>query len=271
MISFENIVVYGFEAAIRGMRNPMNSWDRSDSWFYDFTDGVNGEKYDINHNVEPCTENEIGQMLDYIIGQADLDLMRRLYKAGSEHRKFMRMINITMDITAPLYWWKEFDTYKVGTVVNSCSTMHKIAERPFSIEDFSTEHLFKVLDGEDDDFVDSCCLWVDDVFEMSASARDEICMRMNVAPCAFPMDIMESIVTLLNTCRDLYLETNNKCFWWQMIQLLPSSYNQKRTVQFSYETAAKIIEQRSNHKLDEWQGMSKLLDGVMPYLHTIMN
>ena len=195
MIKVENIETWGFEHAIRGMRNPMNSWDKSDTvrWALD---------------------------LDPEIGPNDLDLMRRLYKAGSEHRKYLRQIFVSMDITAPLYWWKEFDTYKVGTVANSCSTMHKIHAKPFEISDFSHEHL------------------------------EEEPYRGGYVP---NIQILKTVIWALNDCRKLYLETKDKVWWWQMIQLLPSSYNQRRTVTMSYENVMTMINQRSYHKLDEWR------------------
>jgi hypothetical protein len=160
----------------------------------------------------------------YIIGENDLALMQRLYNGGSEHRKYLRQIFVTMDITAPLYWWKEFDTYKVGTVANSCSTMHKIHAKEFTLDDFSHEHLLPI--GED-------LLW--------------------------------DIIDVLNKYRDNYLLTKNKQYWWQLIQLLPSSYNQKRTVTMNYENVMSMINQRSNHKLDEWRDFVRVLKGL-PYV-----
>ena len=184
MIKIENIDVYGWEAAIRGARNPMNSWNRMDSCYN------NGE---------------------FEIGENDYDLLRRLTIAGPEHRKWNRMITVTMDITAPLYWWKEYDTYKVGTTANSCSTMHKIQAKEFTVDDFSYEHLL----------------------EPSYKC------------------LCETIV-LLNDARDIFNETKDKKYWWQMIQLLPTSYNQKRTVHLNYEVLGTIYHQRRHHKLDEW-------------------
>ena len=184
MIKIENIDVYGFETAIRGARNPMNSWDRMDS-------GYNNGEFEIGEN--------------------DYDLLRRLTIAGPEHRKCNRMVTVTMDITAPLYWWKEADTYKVGTVANSCSTMHKIQAEEFTVDNFSYEHLL----------------------EPSYKC------------------LCETIV-LLNDARDIFNETKDKKYWWQMIQLLPTSYNQKRTVHFNYEVLGTIYHQRRHHKLDEW-------------------
>lgn len=188
MITIENVNVTGFEAAIRGMRNPMNSWDKSDSIF------------STPENIHYC-----------YIGDNDKKLMLNLVKSGSDHRKFMRMINVTMDIKAPLYWWKEFDTYKVGTVANSCSTMHKIHDREFTLDDFSHEHL------------------------------------------SIPsISILKTTISALNCWRDSYELNKDKEYWWQMIQLLPSSYNQLRTVQLNYEVLYNIYFARRDHKLDEW-------------------
>jgi len=208
MIKFENTEVMGWEAAIRGMRNPMNSWEQSDSGICLDTIGCHSCRADRNH-CRSRMENK-----EFVVGYDDMNLMTRLRNAGTDHRKFMRMIAVYVDITAPLYWWKEFDTYKVGTVANSCSTMHKIAEKEFTIEDFSCEHL-----GNS---------WL--------------------------VHLKETI-KLLNEARDAYHWCNTdakKEWWWQMIQLLPSSYNQKRTVMLNYEVLANIYKSRNNHKLDEW-------------------
>ena len=201
MIKFENTEVMGWEHAIRGMRNPMNSWINGDSSFCE-----PGECLYCGGNSE-CD----GYGQGVLIGPNDLDLMKRLRNAGTDHRKFMRMVTVYVDITAPLYWWKEFDTYKVGTVVNSCSTMHKIAAKEFTLEDFSHDHL-----GEDS------------------------------------LSVLQFTINHLNRARDVYLETKDKDHWWQMIQLLPSSYNQRRTVMMNYEVLANIYKSRKNHKLDEW-------------------
>ena len=205
----------GWEFAIRGMRNPMNSWDKSDSrWLYTAPAG-----YTAIPNA-----NEVY----YCIGPHDRNLMLRLCSAGTDHRKFMRMIIVYMDITAPLYWWKEFDTYKVGTVANSCSTMHKIAEKEFTMEDFSCEHLID-----------------DAIYEHDGLDLGEARI--------FPVSILKYTIHALNVCRNKFLETKDKKYWWQMIQLLPSSYNQKRTVMLNYEVLANIYKSRKNHKLDEWK------------------
>ena len=202
MIEITNTDVYGWEAAIRGMRNPMNSWNKTDTVF-----GLGEDYYS-----------------DMVIGDNDLSLMTKLIKGGTEHRKFLRMINVTLDINAPLYWWKEFDTYKVGTVANSCSTMHKIHSKEFTREDFSIEHL-----------------------------TEDASREMNV------------IISLLNDYRIKFIFHKDKFYWWQMIQLLPSSYNQKRTVQLNYEVLMTMYRQRKGHKLDEWRTFCKWVEGL-PYM-----
>lgn len=211
-ITIENTEVFGWESAVRGMRNPMNSWDKSDSeWEFVEDPSV------INPNDE----------VKFVLGPNDLGLMKRLNKAGSDHAKFLRMINVTMDITAPLYWWKEFDTYKVGTVANSCSTMHKIHAKEFTKDDFSHEHLSD-----------------------------------------WSMLILENTVRALNNARERFLETKDKHYWWQMVQLLPSAYNQKRTVQLNYQVAKSMYFARRTHKLDEWR---TLCDAIkeLPYFAEI--
>lgn len=227
MIKFENTEVVGWEAAIRGMRNPMNSWEKSDSGYgcdeYPQYTCAHCGTYDDTYAECPGTQK-------YKIGPNDLDLMKRLRNAGTDHRKFMRMITVYVDITAPLYWWKEFDTYKVGTVANSCSTMHKIHEKEFTLEDFSCEHLMNI---SNDDPCDALFL---DGTNVRVDGDDLIGLTINV----------------LNYYRKRYLETKDKKYWWQMIQLLPSSYNQKRTVMLNYEVLANIYKSRKNHKLDEW-------------------
>ena len=230
MIKFENTEVMGWEAAIRGMRNPMNSWNKSDSgWYLTGTPGTN-----------PAAANDKYLREKYCIGDNDLDLMKRLAKAGTDHRKFMRMITVYTDITAPLYWWKEFDTYKVGTVANSCSTMHKIADKEFTLEDFSCAHLY----AEDD---------IDGMY-YSTTAEEEFTST----------DVLKIVIEALNNYREMYLATKNKKDWWQMIQLLPSSYNQRRTVMLNYEVLANIYKSRSNHKLNEWHVFCDWIDGL-PY------
>lgn len=212
MIKIEQIEVYGWKAAIRGMRNPMNSWDKSDSGW--------GIVDQIDTGAEPIN------VPGYIVGENDLKLMQTLSKAGSDHGKFLRMITVTLDITAPLYWWKEFDTYKVGTVANSCSTMHKIHAKPFEMDDFSCEHLQ-----------------------------------------GMSLEVLELVIKELNARRNEYnwcKTDSKKTYWWQMIQLLPSSYNQKRTVQLNYQVLKAMYHARKAHKLDEWRFFCSWIE-TLPY------
>ena len=219
MIKITNAEVFGWDAAIRGMRNPMNSWNKSDSFL-------------CNVECDECPERgnhcQRHNYLDYVVGDNDLTLMKKLVKAGSDHAKFMRMINVTMDVTAPVYWWSEYDTYKVGTVANSCSKMHKLASKEFTFDDFSHEHLN------------------DDVIEKP----------------------FKDIINCLNFFRDLYNQNHDKDDWWQMIQLLPSSYNQKRTVQLNYAVLRNIYHARRNHKLDEWRDFCSWVESL-PYAELI--
>ena len=222
MIKIENVDVFGWESAIRGMRNPMNSWEKSDS-------GLCNDKLTECENYVDCK-----LMGGFCVGNNDLKLMQSLVKAGSDHSKFMRMINVTLDITAPLYWWKEFDTYKVGTVRNSCSTMHKIADKEFTLDDFSYEHLIPE----------------------AVEFLEEIILNLN------------DIRTLYNEY-DEYIDRNPKIkskkhCWWQMIQLLPSSYNQRATVQLNYAVLRNMYHSRKNHKLDEWRDFCKWIESL-PY------
>ena len=208
MIKITNAEVFGWDAAIRGMRNPMNSWDRSDSKHW--------------------RETIVGHEVEYrVVGRNDLTLMKKLVKAGSDHCKFMRMINVTMDVTAPLYWWSEYDTYKVGTVANSCSKMHKIADKEFALDDFSHEHL---MQGG--------------------------------------LECIKNLCKDLNMCREQYLAKHDKEWWWQMIQLLPSSYNQKRTIQLNYAVLRNMYHARRNHKLDEWRDFCSWVESL-PYAELI--
>lgn len=234
MIKFENTEVLGWEHAIRGMRNPMNSWEKSDSFW----------------NYHPCGEcnGNASCVDDFHIGPNDLDLMMQLRNAGTDHRKFMRMITVYVDITAPLYWWKEFDTYKVGTVVNSCSTMHKIHAKEFTLEDFSCEHL-----------IDNHGLEIE-----FTTVEDEV----HLGKCSFD-DVFRVTVDALNLARNLYLNAKDKKkYWWQMIQLLPSSYNQRRTVMLNYEVLANIYKSRKDHKLDEWRELCAWIESL-PYSELI--
>lgn len=239
MIKIEETETYGWEAAIRGMRNPMNSWDKSDS-------GICYKEvacHSCNENRNNCAYNL--EHDGFVIGDNDLDLMHRLCAAGSDHRKFMRMIAVSCDITAPLYWWKEFDTYKVGTVANSCSTMHKIQAKEFTLDDFSHEHLEENPDPDSDNG-----RLVAEPYDTYAD--DAKYTHFKYATTFWPKDILELTINGLNTYRNAYLETKDKKYWWQMIQLLPSSYNQKRTVMLNYEVLNNIYTSRRNHKLDEW-------------------
>ncbi len=226
MIKIEKVSVYGLEEAIRGMRNPMNSWNYSDSYHNkEEYDSLNGQKYVGAGNV------------DYCVGYNDNKLMMNLATGGPVHAKYRRMITVYLDITAPLYWWKEFDTYKVGTVANSCSTMHKIHAKEFNWDDFSTEHLIRCRD----------------------------CKLGDVGPTL----VMDSVIYALNVYRKKYLETKDKKYWWQMIQLLPSSYNQKRTVMLNYEVLVGIYRWRKEHKLDEWREFCRWIE-QLPYSEIII-
>lgn len=230
MLKIENAEVFGWEHAIRGMRNPMNSWEKSDSEFIT----EDGDHHDITGNSGPWYGEDGWN--ENLIGPKDRKLMVKLSRAGTDHRKFMRMITVYLDITAPLYWWKEFDTYKVGTVANSCSTMHKIADKEFTEEDFSFDHII-------DEVTNSQCYTYRDT-EWDAG------------------DVTDLLIGILNHYRDLYLETKDKKYWWQMIQLLPSSYNQRRTIMLNYEVLANIYKSRRNHKLDEWRTFCEWIEGL---------
>lgn len=238
MIKIENVEVMGWEAAIRGMRNPMNSWEKSDSFICTEGEMTNDE---IDATCGICPKSKNCDIYDtaphFIIGTNDLDLMRHLAKAGTDHRKFMRMLTVYLDITAPLYWWKEFDTYKVGTVANSCSTMHKIADKEFTMDDFSHEHLLSDSKDVLTIIIQTLNLNRTDFLELKASPGED--------PDYVPKD-----------------------FWWQMIQLLPSSYNQKRTVMLNYEVLANMYKSRRNHKLDEWHTLCDWIE-TLPYSELI--
>lgn len=242
MIKFENVVLPSAEqwrAIILGARNPMNSWEKSDSYI-----GCDGGACDDCCNLnygERCAD----EYRNCVIGPNDLDLMRRLAAGGPVHAKYRRMITVYVDITAPLYWWKEFDTCKVGTVTNSCSTMHKIAEKEFTLEDFSCEHLLNAdsMDWSSKD-INCSAAWPSGIVNLPEGDL--------VNTPFMPMDILELTIKSLNRCRKVYLKTKDKKYWWQMIQLLPSSYNQKRTAMMNYEVLANIYKSRRNHRLDEW-------------------
>ncbi len=212
MIKVEKVDVWGIDHAIRGMRNPLDSWAKSDS------------RYATEFDEATIANVKKG---DFFLGENDLDLMKRLYKAGSEHRKYLRQIFVSMDITAPLYWWKEFDTYKVGTTANSCSTMHKIHSRALTLEDFSTEHLTE-----------------------------------------YSKQALKRYLGVIDMYSAEYNNSKEKNDWWQIIQLLPSSYNQKRTVTMNYENVITMIKQRTGHKLDEWNDFVEILKNL-PYIYEI--
>lgn len=243
MLKIENTEVFGWDAAIRGMRNPKNSWEKSDSQF------VRDPDYGC-FGACPCAE-----LVDCDcchVGPNDLKLMTTLRNAGTDHRKFMRMITVYLDITAPLYWWKEFDTYKVGTVANSCSTMHKIAAKEFTLDDFSHEHLVDDLDVR---------------IEIGGTDHRD----------TGPMEVLGMTIDVLNYYREKYLAATKteeytglsaKDIWWQLIQLLPSSYNQKRTVMLNYEVLANIYKSRRHHKLDEWHTLCDRIESL-PYSELI--
>ena len=243
MLKIENAEVVGFEAAIRGMRNPMNSWDKSDSctkgfvWCNEF----------CGKPIDGC-DKESGLYL----GLNDHDLMMRLRNAGTDHRKFMRMIIVYLDITAPLYWWKEFDTYKVGTVANSCSTMHKIADKEFDVNDFSHEHI-EELHGDEYNMSYDWLLRTADILNYYRK-------KYHTAS--------EKLSTDITDAERKHTLAQQKLFWWQMIQLLPSSYNQRRTVMLNYEVLANIYKSRCNHKLDEWHTFCDWIEGL-PYSELI--
>lgn len=242
-IKLENVVLASpeqMEFIIEGMRNPMNSWEKSDSDSYcGCGSSIHREKCEECHicQYEGC----IGEQ-EYFVGGNDHELMQRLSNAGTEHRKYMRMMPVYVRIMAPLYWWKEFDTYKVGTVANSCSTMHKIAEKEFTLEDFSCEHL---------KFNDNSPIYSDER-KVRLDGNGHICLTIN----------------LLNYWRKQYLTSKSKDDWWQLIQLLPSSYNQTRNVMLNYEVLANIYRQRKNHKLDEWREVCKWIE-TLPYSELI--
>ena len=225
MIKFENTDVMNFDNAIRGMRNPMNSWDKSDSDVHKVP-----ECTDCPHHNTSCHKHILSGNACFHLGENDLALCQKLIKGGPVHSKFLRQILVSVDITAPLYWWKEFDTYKVGTVANSCSTMHKIHSKEFTLDDFSCEHLME-----------------------------------NGKQC------LKNVIAVLNGYREHFLKDKEKDNWWQMIQLLPTSYNQKRTVTLNYEILRNIRHWRKNHKLDEWSiGFMDWIN-TLPYAEELIN
>lgn len=226
MIEFEHTEVMGWEAAIRGMRNPMNSWERSDSQLCKSRDGFEDCRVGVHGS---CPRGDEGYFKEdiFCVGKNDFELMQRLARAGTDHRKFMRMIVVYVDVTAPRYWWAEADTYKVGTVANSCSTMHKIHTKELTPDDFSHEFFF----GE-----------------------EEL--------------VLDRILYQLNYCREKFNATGNKNWWWKIIQLLPQSYNQRRTLMLNYEVLANIYRARRNHKLIEWREFCRWIESL-PYSELI--
>lgn len=248
MLKIENTEVMGWEHAIRGMRNPKNSWEKSDSGVC----ATHGPAHCADCVYTDCHADDVEIGTKYILGGDDLTLMTTLRNAGTDHRKFMRMITVYLDITAPLYWWKEFDTYKVGTVANSCSTMHKIADKEFTLADFSCEHLDREPYHRN---------WIESVIvDEDITSPHKVWMT--------PFDVLRCTIEMLNAYRENYLETKDKQDWWQMIQLLPSSYNQRRTVMLNYEVLANIYKSRRNHKLDEWHTFCDWIEGL-PYSELI--
>ena len=247
MIKIENTEVLGWEAAIRGLRNPMSSWEKSDSIFQHGDDywGLDGKYTEDQHNmlIDSMVNGQLYESC--ILGPNDHKLMMNLAKAGSVDAKYRRMIVVYADITAPLYWWKEFDTYKIGTVANSCSTMHKIHAKEFTLEDFSCEHL------------DTEHVKIGDIGLINNEYLEDSAFNC-----------MRAIIIFLNTYREKFLETKDKRYWWQMIQLLPSSYNQRRTVMLNYEVLAGIYPKRKDHKLDEWHDFCDWIKGL-PYSEII--
>ena len=259
MIKIENVGVHGFEAAIRGMRNPLNSWDKSDSKeetlysvyghhndkelvdsfdnIQDFVDYIS----DFQYGCDAKQKFNVYSEKNFCIGKNDLQLAKQLVAAGTDHSKFMRMITVTFDITAPMYWWKEASTYKVGTVRNSCSTMHTIHKKEFALDDFSCEHLITT----------------------ETQTENERIVELPY------IHALQVTLSFLNAAREKYLETKDKKYWWQIIQLLPSSYNQRSTVQLNYAVLRNIYHARKGHKLDEWKIFCKWIEEELPYSELI--
>lgn len=242
MIEISNVNVFGWESAIAGMRNPMNSWDKSDSFF-------GCKSGDYGRTEAKYCNSRCRADCEFCIGQEDMKLMKKLIKAGKDHRKFLRMIHVQCDINAPMYWWKECDTYKIGTVRNSCSTMHKIHSKEFDIDDFSYEYLSEF---EDD-------MWV----TIADESRSNKLVFDSV-------DGLKLIILLLNHARELFIKTKDKKYWWQMIQLLPSSYNQRSTLDLNYEVLMNMYYSRKHHKLDEWRDFCKWVESL-PYMNHFLN
>ena len=298
MIKIENVSTVGWEPAIRGARNPMNSWDKSDSLFYnmesEFIQNMVGDRLfedpfqvsawnycgptekrdlyswaiDDSDDIDQLSEDEFiifNRTGVPVIGPNDLKLLSNLAKAGSDEAKFRRMIMVYLDVTAPMYWWKEADTYKVGTVRNSCSTMHKIHAKEFTLDDFSCEHLLAPeYFSKDDEAANDCGLYAYEISPDEEATKNILNEYEKVNFFAWPENSLEATVKMLNKCRELYLETKDKRFWWQMIQLLPSSYNQRATLMLNYEVLANMYHARKNHKLDEWREFCNWIE-TLPY------
>jgi hypothetical protein len=282
MIKIENVRTVGWEAAIRGARNPMNSWDKSDSLFYDYYDDSMDDV--VYHTISgknllkrmDAWDNDISWTeLGLKIGPNDLKLLTNLAKAGSDEAKFRRMIVVYLDVTAPMYWWKEADTYKVGTVRNSCSTMHKIHAKEFTLEDFSTEHLIDefhytwIGEGDDEEstvnYLDDYCL-LDPGTHPGANDNPYSPYYNGEST---PNDILTYTIAMLNRARELFLKTHDKKYWWQMIQILPSSYNQRATLMLNYEVLANMYHARKNHKLDCWREFCGWIE-TLPYAEELI-
>ena len=245
MIKFEHTSVMNFENAFRGMRNPLNSWDKSDSFTCNNVCEKCPHYYIKSSEVGVYESCSLNKLTDFVIGQNDMTRAQNLVKAGTDHRKFLRQIFVSVDIVAPLYWWKEMDQYRVAVVSNSCSTMHKIHAKEFTSDDFSHEHLI-------DESLSEIEPGVVNTFNLQANG------------------ILDILISVLNATRVMYLKTNDKRYWWQMIQLLPTSYNQKRTVTLNYETLRNIYNSRRNHKLDEWSvGFMNWID-TLPYAEELI-
>ena len=292
MIKIENVSTVGWEPAIRGARNPMNSWEKSDSLFANdpcnTLDDIFGETvFETEDDYSPYYYNgasdkkkQFSWAMDHdekvalerwpdesvpAIGPNDLKLLTNLAKAGSDEAKYRRMIVVYLDVTAPMYWWKEADTYKVGTVRDSCSTMHKIHAKEFTLDDFSTEHLLAPeYFSKDDAVADDCGIYAYEISPDEEATKNILNEYEKVNFFVWPENSLETTVKMLNKCRELYLKTKDKRFWWQMIQLLPSSYNQRATLMLNYEVLANMYHARKNHKLDEWREFCEWIEDL-PY------
>lgn len=253
MIKIENFEVVGWEHAFRGMRNPKNSWAKSDSSFHE---KAVTEALDYSNNPDGEIKELLVQFDALDIGEKDHELAMKLVKGGPVHAKFRRMIAVYVDVTAPLYWWKEYDTYKVGTVANSCSTMHKIHEKEFTFEDFSRDHFINIWDFDPE------------VRDLAPTIEADVNTDVACHYVYGPIDVLTLTINMLNRLRELYIKTNDKYFWYQMIQLLPSSYNQKRTLMLNYEVLANIYKWRKNHKLQEWVDFCNFIKNL-PYSEII--